>query len=188
VAVDGLKHRISHDLDFHTKSALLDVRPILAEVQQAFGEDFEVLQIPDSFGSGFSGVLSLPSGASITLEVLSNYQDTPESDLVDCQVEPAFTRVNLPRYLADKVQCVAERAEARDLVDILAVINSDPDLERVVREVLKAQDAVLLVERLLMWSDELVTKDLAGYPDVQPSQAIVARDILLRFLKEDGLL
>ena len=60
IAIEELHHRQSFDLDFHTRQALYDVRPILAEIQAAFPGDFEVIQAPDEFGSSFQGVLALP--------------------------------------------------------------------------------------------------------------------------------
>lgn len=36
VAIEELGHRESLDLDFHTYAALVDVRPVLAEIQRAF--------------------------------------------------------------------------------------------------------------------------------------------------------
>ena len=45
-------------------------------------------------------------------------------------------RVSLERYLADKIQCVAERAEARDLVDLAAVFEQRPALKGLARRVL----------------------------------------------------
>lgn len=62
IAIEELGHRESFDLDFHTRRALVDVHPILAEIQRAFGESFSLVQAPDAYGSGFSGVLRLPEG------------------------------------------------------------------------------------------------------------------------------
>lgn len=36
IALEELHHRGSFDLGFHTRKALAEVRPILAEIQQAF--------------------------------------------------------------------------------------------------------------------------------------------------------
>ncbi len=80
IAIEELGHRESFDLDFHTQQALVDVRPILAEVQSEFAESFSILQAPDAYGSGFSGVLKLPTGEQITVEVLANFEDVPEQD------------------------------------------------------------------------------------------------------------
>ena len=186
IAIEVLHHRQSFDLDFHTRKSLYDVRPILAEIRAAFPGSFKVVQAPDEFGSGFQGVLALPSGERITVEVLSNYEDVPDTDLVDATTSSCMKRVSLPRYLADKVQCVAERVEARDLVDILFVLRRNPEMESMARRLLAAQDAVLLVERLLAWTDAEIEQDLLAYDDVAASDAVEARDLLLRWIKEDA--
>ncbi|NQT93405.1 MAG: nucleotidyl transferase AbiEii/AbiGii toxin family protein, partial [Lentisphaerae bacterium] len=166
--------------------SLYDVRPILAEIRAAFPGNFELVQAPDEFGSGFQGVLALPGGERITIEVLSNYQDVPDADLVEAATSPRMKRVSLPRYLADKVQCVAERAEARDLVDILFVLRKNPEMESLARRLLAGQDAVLLVERLLGWTDAEIEEDLLAYDDVAVDDAMEARDLLLQWVKEDA--
>lgn len=183
IAIEELGHRESFDLDFHTQKALVDVRPILAELQSELPESFSILQAPDEHGSGFSGVLTLPDGEQITIEVLANFEDVPEHDLVDTKIAPAIKRVSLKRYLADKIQCVAERAEARDLVDIAAVLRQHPELERAARQALEAQDALLVTERLLAWTDAAIAEDLEGYPEVDPKEAGLTRDRLLIWLR-----
>jgi hypothetical protein len=182
VATEVLGHRRSMDLDFHTFQALHDVRPILAEIQHVFGKRFRLLESPDAFGSGFRGVLKLPSGGSIGLEVLSNYEDTRKSDLEPSSLAPGMRRVSLERYMADKVQCLVERVEARDLVDVLAVIRHSPALRTRLRRLVMAQDAVLLAERLLGWTATSIKKDLAAYRDVDPADAMAARDLILGFI------
>lgn len=186
VAIEELHHRQSFDLDFHTRKALQNTTSILAEVQNAFPGDFEVTQAPDEFGSGFQGVLTLPEGRKITVEVLANYQDVQPEELVDCRTAPAFKRIGLTRYLEDKIQCVAERTEARDLVDIRAVLRHMPSLEERARETLNEQDALLIAERLLGWSDEQIAEDLEGYEDVNPTDARESRDLLLRWLRDSN--
>ena len=185
ISIEELHHRQSFDLDFHTRKALYNVRPILAEIRAAFPGDFEIVQAPDEFGSGFRGVLALPGGERITIEVLSNYQDVPASDLVDTETSQYMKRVSLSRYLADKVQCVAERIEARDLVDILFVLRKTPAMEALARRLLAEQDALLLVERLLGWTDTEIENDLLAYDDVSADDAREARDLLLRWIKAD---
>lgn len=184
VATEELHHRQSFDLDFHTRKALVNTAPILAELQAAFGDDFEVVQGPDEFGSGFQGVLRIPGDDSITIEVLSNYEDVPESDLVDAETVSSLKRVSLERYLADKIQCVAERSEARDLVDIAAVLRHAPDMHDRARRLLVQQDALLLAERLLAWTDDDLAGDLEAYDDVSVDDAKEARELLLRWLKD----
>lgn len=186
ISIEVLHHRQSFDLDFHTRGALYDVRPILAEIHTAFPGGFEVVQAPDEFGSGFQGVLALPGGERITIEVLSNYEDVPDSDLVDAETSQCMKRISLPRYLADKVQCIVERAEARDLVDILFVLRKNPSMEPLARRLLSEQDAVLLVERLLAWTDADIEEDLLAYDDVATDDALEARDLLLKWIKADA--
>ena len=183
IATEVLGHRRSLDLDFHTIHALRDVRPILAEVQRAFGRRFRLVEMPDEFGSGFRGVLRLPSGGKIGFEVLSNYEETGTSDLEPSSSAPGMRRVSLARYLADKVQCLVERVEARDLVDVLAVIRHRPALRARLQRLVMAQDAALLAERLLGWTDRSVRKDLAAYRDVDPGDAMKARDLILGWIK-----
>ena len=186
IAVEELHHRQSFDLDFHSREALYDVRPVLAEIQAAFPGAFEIVQAPDEFGAGFQGILKLPDGERITVEVLSNYEDVADEDLVQAETSPNMKRVSLHRYLADKIQCAAERAEARDLVDILAVLRKQPTMEDEARQLLAKQDAVLLTERLLGWSDKGIEDDLQAYEDAPVADACEARDLLLRWLKEDA--
>ena len=81
IALEELGHRISFDLDFHTHKALVDVRPILAELQKAFPDCVEIIQAPDQFGSAFRCILSISQGERITVEVLSNFEDVPDSDI-----------------------------------------------------------------------------------------------------------
>lgn len=83
VALEDLHHRQSFDLDFHTRRALVDVRPLLAEMSSAFPRKFEVIQAPDSLGAGFRGALEVANGEKITVEVLSNYEDVNDTDLVE---------------------------------------------------------------------------------------------------------
>lgn len=183
IAIEELGHRESFDLDFHTHKALVDVRPILAELQSEFAESFSVLQTPDEYGSGFSGVLRLPDGEQITIDVLANFDNVPEQDLVAAKTAPGIKRVSLRRYLADKIQCVPERTEARDLIDIAAVLRQHPELQPAARQALEAQDALLVTERLLAWTDAAIAEDLEGYPEVDPKDAGHIRDRLLSWLK-----
>jgi len=155
----------------------------MSEIQRAFPGHFEVIQAPDEFGSSFRGILSLPGGEQITVEVMSNYEDVQEDDLVQSTTAPGILRVSLSRYLADKIQCVAERAEARDLVDILAVLHRHPEMETLAHRLLMAQDALLVTERLFSWTDERITADLEAYVDVSPEEAKKTRDMLLKWIK-----
>jgi hypothetical protein len=77
-------------------------------------------------------------------------------------------------------------AEARDLVDILTVIRTSPELDADARRLLAGQDAVLLAERLLAWTDEAIEEDLRAYDDVSPSFAQEARDLLLKWARADA--
>ena len=186
ISIEETHHRQSFDLDFHTIKALVDVRPLLTEIQQAFPNRFELLTVPDEYGSGFKGVLALSIEEKVTIEVLSNCQEVPASELVESKLVPGMKRINLPRFLADKIQCIAERSEARDLVDFLAVLRHDPELTRLAREILANQDALILSERLLMRTDGAIRDDLSVYKDVNPEEAMEARDLLLSWLKADG--
>lgn len=127
--------------------------------------------------------MRLPGGERITVEVLANFEDVPEQDLVDSMTAPAIQRVSLRRYLADKIQCVAERAEARDLIDIAAVLRHQPRFEPAARQALAAQDALLVTERLQAWTDAAIAADLEGYPEVDPREAGEIRDRLLAWLR-----
>ncbi len=184
ISIEELGHRTSFDIDFHTHRALQDVRPILAEMKRNFPNQFKLVTPPDEFGSGFRGILQLPNGEHIAIEVLSNFEDVPFDELTASKTVPRVKRITLSKYIADKVQCVAERAEARDLVDILAVIDKYPEMKQNIIRNLLDQDLLLLAERLLGWSDDSIADDLAAYPDVKPRQAIEARDLLLTWVKE----
>lgn len=186
IATEELGHRVSFDLDFHSREALADVRPLLAEVQAAFPGRVEVTQPPDEFGSGFQVELGLSGGERVTLEVLSNFEDVPSTDLVPARTVPGVSRVSLERYVADKIQCVAERAEARDLIDLEAVFGARPAMVGLARRALAAQDALLLAERLRSWTLESLRADLSAYPDVEPERALQVRDQLLSWVREDS--
>ena len=141
---------------------------------------------PDEFSSGFKGVLRLPGLEEVTLEVLSNFENVPPRQLTPSAIAPGMSRITLERFLADKIQCVAERSEARDLVDIAAVLRHRPDLTREAKKSLRSQDALILAERLAGWSEPAVRDDLAVYPDTDPRDALQARDLLLDWLREDN--
>lgn len=184
IAIEELEHRESFDLDFHTQEALVDTRPLLAELERAFPDALEVVQPPDKFGSGFTGSLLLAGAAKVTLQVFAGFESVPDTDLVPAKTAPQLRRITLRRYLADKVQCVLERIEARDLVDIAAVMRRHPELGGVLRRALAAQDALLLAERLLGWTDEAIRNDLRAYADVDPGDALAMRDRLLELVRE----
>lgn len=73
-------------------------------------------------------------------------------------------------------------AEARDLVDVMFSIEHRPSLESLARRALATLDEVLLAERLLNWTDQLLEADLKAYPGVDPGRARQARDLLLSWL------
>ncbi len=100
-----------------------------------------------------------------------------------CETAPGLRRVALHRYLSDKVQCIVERIEARDLADIQAVVRSRSPLKEVLRRAVGAQDALLLAERLLGWTDAAIRDDLRAYRDVEPADAIAVRDELLSLIR-----
>jgi hypothetical protein len=186
IALEELAHRESFDLDFHTVEALVDTRPVLAEIERAFPGGLELLDAPDSHGSGFGGVLEVTPGVKVTLQVFGGFESVRDSDLVPSTTAPALRRITLRRYLADKVQCVLERIEGRDLVDIAAVLRHDPGMVRALGRAVRAQDALLMAERLLGWSDAALRDDLRAYPDVDPSDALSMRDQLLGMLRSDS--
>ena len=183
ISTEVLHHRISFDLDFHTRKALIDVRPILAEIQKSFPGHVEVIQSPDQFGSSFRCILILPEGEKITLEILANFEDVQEDELVKSVFAPEISRITLARYMADKIQCVAERVEARDLIDISAVIKKYPDMKKEVCTLLLQQDVLLLTERLITCTDEALESDLKAYTDINVRDAIEAREVLLSLIK-----
>jgi hypothetical protein len=183
IALEELGHRESFDLDFHSREALADTRPLLAELEQAFPGRIEVVSAPDRFGGGFSGVLELAAGVPVTVQVFAGFEAVPDGDLIASATAPRLLRVTLRRYLADKVQCVLERLEARDLLDIAAVVARRPALEPAMRAAVAAQDALLLTERLLGWSDAAIRDDLRAYPGVDASAAVAMRDRLLGLLR-----
>jgi len=186
IALEELHHRGSFDLDFHTQRALLDVRPILAEILHAFPGGFQVVSGPGELGSGFRGVLRPPASEGVTVEVLSNFEDVPPGDLVQSEIAPGIKRITVKRFLEDKIQCVCERSEARDLVDVMAVLHIHPEMEPDARRMLERQDAVILVERLSAWTETAIREDLTSYRDVDPADALQARDLLLDWLGEQG--
>jgi hypothetical protein len=185
IALEETHHRQSFDLDFHTRKALFDVRPLLVELQLAFPDRFELMTNPDEFGSAFKGVLVLSRKEKVTVEVLSNYQDVTNEELVESSLVPGIKRIGLVRFLTDKIQCIAERSEARDLVDFLAILRHDPGISALAKELIAGQDALLLSERLLLWTDPALRSDLEIYEDVDPEQAMAARDLMLSWIKEN---
>lgn len=184
IALEETAHRESFDLDFHSQHALVDTRPLLAELRRAFPGALEVLQAPDSFGSGFSATLELED-EKLTVQVFAAFDDIPDEDLVLSSTASGLRRVALHRYLADKVQCVVERIEARDLVDIRAVLRFRPQLRRVLQRAVADQDALLVAERLLGWTDGSIRDDLRAHADVDANDAIAMRDEILALLKSD---
>jgi hypothetical protein len=184
IAIEELEHRESFDLDFHTQEALIDTRPLLAELERSFPDALQVVHPPDAFGSGFTGSLALTDAAKVTLQVFAGFETVPDTDLVPAKTAPRLRRITLRRYLADKVQCVLERIEARDLIDIAAVMKLRPELGGVLRRAVAAQDAILLAERLLGWTEEAIRNDLRAYTDVAPADAVAMRDRLLTLVKE----
>ncbi len=185
IALEESAHRRSTDLAFHTRRALVDVRSLMAEIQGAFVNALEIVHPPDEFGSGFRGMLTLPTGSRVAVEVFSNCEDVPGSDLVRADLVEGIQRVSLRRYLADKIQCVAERTEARDLVDIYAVPEKRPELSSSARRSVAEQDALILAERLTRWTDDAIDRDLRAYADASPGHARQARDLIESWLKSE---
>ncbi|MBI3926634.1 MAG: hypothetical protein HY319_13920 [Armatimonadetes bacterium] len=182
IALEELRHRDSFDLDLHTVRALEDVRPMLAEIRKAFGGRFSLVEPPNPYGAGFQGLLQLQDGHPLTVQVMANFEDVPAEDLVDSRLVPGIRRVTLAKYLRDKLTCLVERAEARDLVDVKALIDHSSSLHGLARRYLARLDEIVLVERLLKWTDEAIAADLKAYPEVDPHRAVEARDTLLEWL------
>lgn len=183
ISIEELQHRNSFDIDLHTLRAQASTAPILQDLQQQFGPRFSLIETPNPYGAGFQGALSVTGGQSLTLQVMSNFQTVKKSEVVPSSRIPVLLRVGLTKYLRDKLTCLVERAEARDLVDVQATLRQRPDLEKVARKELAALDEVLLVERLLAWSDQAIAGDLKLYPEVDPALACSARDLLLKWVK-----
>jgi hypothetical protein len=166
---------------------LVDTRPFLAELERTFPGALEIVQAPDALGSGFSAVLEVKPGVKLTLQLFAGFESVDDRDLVASTTAPALRRVSLHRYLIDKMQCLVERIEARDLVDVAACVGHQPRLERTLRRAVANQDALLLAERLLAWSDASIRDDLRAYHDVDPATAIAMRGRLLALLRvEEG--
>jgi len=182
ISLEELGHRESFDLDFHSRHAFVDTRPFLAELQRAFPASLELIQAPDARGSGFSAVVEF-GDERLSLQVFAAFEDVPDQDLVNSSTASQVLRVSLQRYLADKVQCVLERIEARDLLDLRAVLRARPRLRYSFQRAVAAQDALLLAERLLGWTDAAIREDLLAYPGVDPTDASAMRDELLALLK-----
>jgi hypothetical protein len=183
IAVEELHHRQSFDIDLHTKTALQDVRPLLAEIQRAFPNEVEISQAPDAYGSGFRVVVAISGIEGVTLEVLSNFQNVPDEQLVESRTAKGLQRLSLRKYIEDKIQCLVERTEARDLIDIHAVMQYRPELEQVMKTIVSRQDLLLLSERLLGWTESDLRADLAAYHDVNAGDAMTMRDLLLVWIK-----
>ena len=186
IAVEELHHRRSFDLDLHTHRALIDVRPLLAEVERAFGSSCNVLRAPDEFGDGFAVVVEYRPRKKIVLEVLSNYRDVEPRQLTPSKAVPGLMRVSLRRYLDDKVQCLIDRTEARDLVDIHAALAAQPRLRSALRAALRAQDGILLLQRMEGWTPASLKADLAAYRDIDPSVALNMRNEVVRLMGRGG--
>jgi hypothetical protein len=182
IALEETSHRDSFDLDFHSQHPFVDTRPFLAELERAFVGKLAIVQAPDARGSGFSAVVDLGADR-MTLQVFAAFEAVPDEDLVASSIPP-LRRVSLQRYLADKVQCLVERIEARDLADIGAVLAIRPRLRYAFGKYVSEQDALILSERMLSWTDDAIRDDLAAHVDIQPSSAIAMRDDILAMLKK----
>ena len=107
----------------------------------------------------------------------------PSGDLTTSKTAPPLERVSLHRYLYDKIQCVVERSEARDLIDIMAALKRYPQVEATLKGYLKDQDLLLLTERLMSWTEEGLTEDLEAYENVDPADARKCIDLLLQWIE-----
>lgn len=182
IALEELRHRDSFDIDLHTIHPLEDLRPLLAELDAAFSPRLLVAEPPGPYRSGFQGVIQVAGDKDLTLQVMANYEEVPLEHLVESTLVPGFRRIGLAKYLRDKLTCLVERAEARDLVDVMYTIEHRPSLEGLAQRALATLDELLLAERLLSWTDQLLEADLKAYPGVDPGRARQARDVLLSWL------
>lgn len=64
MAAEELHHRHSFDLDFHTRRAMADTRPILAEILDAFEGRFQVLPCAAMWRTRYSAWWSVPRRAT----------------------------------------------------------------------------------------------------------------------------
>jgi hypothetical protein len=183
ISLEELNHRRSFDIDLHTKEALVDVRPFLRELEQAFASRLKVTAMPGGARSGFRAIVILDNGETITLEVLSNFETVENDQLVASTLASKMKRVSLAKYLTDKIQCLVDRTEARDLVDIAAVLAARPEHETLACKLIAQQDYAMLVERLLGWSDDSLQADLEAYDDVDWRTAAKMRDKILSWVQ-----
>jgi hypothetical protein len=183
IAIEELQHRRSFDIDLHTKTALCDVRPFLRELELAFPGKIQMIQAPGTVGEGFRVSVQMDNGEQITLEVLANYEDIEDDDLVQSKLISEISRVSLFKYLADKIQCLVERHEARDLIDIYALLMAYPNLEQSAKKLVDNLDPLLLVERLNDWDENSIKEDLSSYPDVDFRNALKMMNTILEWVK-----
>lgn len=182
IALEVLHHRDSLDLDFHTRDAHVNVLPLLDEMESALGSRFHLIA---SREQGISCWIGDDSSEPIACQVFSSFEAASEDDLVPSTTAPGFDRLTLRRYLINKVQCVAERLEARDLYDIEAALRHDPSRVKTVRLALQEQDLLFMLERLQGWSAGSLAADLRRmYPDIDPSLATEARERLMGWIVE----
>jgi predicted nucleotidyltransferase component of viral defense system len=118
------------------------------------------------------------------IEVLSNFDDVSKEDLSEAKIVKGVKRVSLNKYLRDKLQCLCERTEARDLADIFAVLQKFPKLVNFAHQCLLQIDLVLLSQRLLDWNDEALKSDLLKYNDIKFDEVKAMRDKMLAWIKE----
>ena len=126
----------------------------------------------------------MPSGEELALEVLSNFEDVPASQLTKSKLAPDIRRISLPKYLHDKVQYLVERNEAQDLADIGAILKKFPAMQNQTQIFVLKQDTLLLTERLLNWQEEDLRTELAIYGPDLLEQALDAKIPLLSWIKE----
>jgi hypothetical protein len=184
ISIEELSHRQSYDLDFHTCDALIDVRPFLAEIKRAFPKVTEIVAAPAGLSAGFRVSVQLDQGQEMLIEVLSNFDDVSKEDLSEAKIVKGVKRVSLNKYLRDKLQCLCERTEARDLADIFAVLQKFPKLVNFAHQCLLQIDLVLLSQRLLDWNDEALKSDLLKYNDIKFDEVKAMRDKMLAWIKE----
>lgn len=65
-----------------------------------------------------------------------------------------------------------------------AVVAPRPRMRYALQKFVSEQDALLLAERLLAWTEDAIREDLKAYPDVDPGAAVAMKDELLAMLKQ----
>lgn len=120
VSIRHLRHAISLDLDFHTNQALAPTSLEARSLKKHFKGRLEWFEADHEFGI-FRGAIDSgeidQNGGKILIEIdlFSHFEDTPNELLEDGGTWSKFKTTSLHAYLKNKVTCLEERAEAKDL-------------------------------------------------------------------------